>query len=358
MKAEVSPSTPPNQSGGPTMEPPSAHPQKSVERLGSVDFTKGALVVFMVAYHTLNYSTQYELGFRYLAFLPPSFIWITGFLMAVVYFVRPPSQDGTSSRRMILRGVKLLILFTLLNIAATLVASHNSHGQPLNLTLFFSHWQEVYFLGAGTMAAFEVLLPLAYLLLLGPLLLWLSRRGRWTLPVLTGLTLIGLVLLESRHPLPGNTAMISAGLVGATLGMVSPRLFTTGLGRWWPVPLVLYGLLAFFAHGSMSDSFLLQLTAATLALATLFGLGTCLTRPAWLVERFTMLGNYSLLAYIFQIGFLQAAVRLLGRPEPTSADFLLLFLATLLVTALAAEFTDWLRKQSKMADQAYRFVFA
>ena len=40
------------------------------------------LVVCMVLYHSLDYSTELYLAFKYMSFLPPSFILITGFLMS------------------------------------------------------------------------------------------------------------------------------------------------------------------------------------------------------------------------------------------------------------------------------------
>jgi peptidoglycan/LPS O-acetylase OafA/YrhL len=327
-------------------------------RLQAIDFTKGALVIFMVIYHALNYSTQLELGFRYLAFLPPSFIFITGFLIAFVYFPRPRGRDAATSGRMVVRGLKLLVLFTVLNVLGTLVSTRNYNGQPMHLKSFFAHWQEIYFSGAGTMAAFEVLLPIAYILLLGPLLLWLSRQGRWTVPALAVLTIPVLAGLEAnRSGVPVNAAMMSAGLLGAALGLL-PQASFDQLGRWWVVPPVLYAILAGLAHDRMGERFLLQLSAATLSVAALFGIGARFQKTAWLMDRFTMLGNYSLLAYIVQIAFLQILVRLLGRPEPASLDFLLLLSATLLVTVLAAELTDWLRTASSWVDRAYRLVFA
>ncbi len=336
----------------------STTPPESRGRLQAIDFTKGALVIFMVIYHALNYSTQLELGFRYLAFLPPSFIFITGFLIAFVYFPRPRGRDAATSGRMVVRSLKLLILFTVLNVLGTLVSTRNYNGQPMNLPSFFTHWQEIYFSGAGTMAAFEVLLPIAYILLLGPVLLWLSRQGRWTVPAFAVLTILGLALLEATGSrVPVNAAMMSAGLLGAALGLLPQARFDQ-LGRWWMVPLLFYAVLAALAHDRMSESFLLQLTAATLAVAALFGIGTRFQNPAWLMDRFTILGNYSLLAYIVQIAFLQILVRLLGRPEPASLDFLLLFSATLLVTVLAAELTDFLRTCRPWVDRAYRLVFA
>ena len=42
---------------------------KARPRIDALDMTKGVLVVAMVIYHSLNYSTDYTLGFKYLPFL-------------------------------------------------------------------------------------------------------------------------------------------------------------------------------------------------------------------------------------------------------------------------------------------------
>ena len=107
--------------------------------------TKGVLVVFMVVYHSLNYTTQYFLAFRYMAFLPPSFILIVGFLLSSVYSVRYQSNDWRLHKRLLQRGLKLVLLFTLLNIAALA-----SRGQLTeSLRAFFLHSLEIYAIGAG-----------------------------------------------------------------------------------------------------------------------------------------------------------------------------------------------------------------
>ena len=72
----------------PTAAAPSARP-----RIAALDMTKGVLVVAMVIYHSFNYSQDYSLGFRFLPFLPPSFILITGFLIARLYFNPECARD-------------------------------------------------------------------------------------------------------------------------------------------------------------------------------------------------------------------------------------------------------------------------
>ena len=58
--------------------------------------TKGVLVMAMVVYHSFNYSTDLALGFKYLPFLPPSFILITeiSYLQAVLYPGGPPRPES------------------------------------------------------------------------------------------------------------------------------------------------------------------------------------------------------------------------------------------------------------------------
>ena len=67
----------------------SAKPKPTAPRDTAIDFTKGALVLFMVLYHWLNYFLgphgQY---YDYLRFLTPSFIFITGFMISQIQLHR------------------------------------------------------------------------------------------------------------------------------------------------------------------------------------------------------------------------------------------------------------------------------
>src|SRR5688572_18341589 len=117
--------------------------QQPPPRLVFLDVTKGILVILMVVYHSLNYTNQYHLGFRYLSFLPPSFILITGFLLSTVYAPRYEAGDRRLRIRLLIRGAKLVALFTVLNIAAQFVRSP-AYGQSVGLTEFFRNWYAVY----------------------------------------------------------------------------------------------------------------------------------------------------------------------------------------------------------------------
>src|ERR1700761_1941077 len=81
-------------------------------RIPAFDFTKGALVLFMVLYHWLNYFYgPYGKIYTYLRFLTPSFIFITGFLISHVHFAKYGAGSTKLSKRLFLRGLKLLAVF-------------------------------------------------------------------------------------------------------------------------------------------------------------------------------------------------------------------------------------------------------
>src|SRR5262245_56150706 len=96
---------------------PSPAPARKHAGIDAIDFTKGMLVLIMVLYHWLNYfvSTGGEF-YRYLRFLTPSFIFITGFVIANVYVVGYGIGDPRVPRRLIQRGFKLLVLFVAINL--------------------------------------------------------------------------------------------------------------------------------------------------------------------------------------------------------------------------------------------------
>jgi hypothetical protein len=321
-------------------------------RIFALDMTKGVLVVFMVIYHSLNYTTEYYLAFRYMAFLPPSFILIVGFLLSGVYSARYDVRDFRLHQRLIIRGVKLILLFTLLNIAALA-----SRGQPLrNLELFFGHFPEIYLTGAGRFAAFEILLPISYLLILAPVLLLIDRAHRVAMPVIAVSFFGTCVLLDANGVSSLNLNMLAAGVLGMVLGRISLARLEL-LRHFWPIPLIIYATV-FSVATATGQTYCLQLLSACAALALIYGLSARFDAPSWLRQRLLRLGQYSLVSYILQIGILQVLLRLFGRPEPWSVEFFLFLFGTLLLMTVLVELLDRARLRSTGLETAYKTLFA
>ena len=173
----------------------------SQSRIAALDMTKGVLVVFMVVYHSINYTTQPYLAFQYIGFLPLSFILIAGFLITNIYSARYSVHDWRPYKRLLLRGAKLFALFTVLNIVAHVARGNSYAGQQTGIGFFFEHWFQVYVLGSHRLAAFEVLLPIAYLLLLAPLFIMADHLHCLVVPAITVAFILLCTVLESRGTL-------------------------------------------------------------------------------------------------------------------------------------------------------------
>ncbi len=325
-------------------------------RIDALDLTKGVLVVLMVAYHSLNYTTEFYLAFRYLSFLPASFIFLTGFIVANIYSARYDIRDQRLHRRLLLRGARLVALFTALNVGANLIKSQNYNGEAMSVARFFQHWYEVYVLGSGRLAAFEVLLPIGYLLLASPVLLRLNHRSSSALPILTVVVITATFALEHSGAMVSNLNLLSAGL----LGMVAGRISIERLGRLGRYPLQLalaYG--ACHALGMLIGlSYAVQLLGACVALSMIYAFSVRFGSKDWLPGKLVRLGQYSLVSYILQIGLLQVLARFLGHAPPWSLPTLALFLATLMLMLWLVEAAHWLRARSTDVERLYRAVFA
>lgn len=328
---------------------------RSPERISAIDMTKGVLVVAMVVYHSFNYSANFRLGFRYLPFLPPSFILITGFLIAKVYDSRRHRVRAGATTRLIGRGLRLLTVFTLLNIGALLTGRQDVAG-PTETANFFSHWKDVYLTGVGRFAAFEVLVPIAYLILAAPLLLFFRRSNRFILFVLTILLFAGCEWLSREGRPYGILLLFSAGVVGMVLGDVSAGTLELAARNWIILALIYAGFVA--ARPYIEGDVLAQLIDALLATTLIFAVCFRVGSKGFVQERLIVLGKYSLIAYVAQIAVLQLLVFAFGRLIPFSAAFFCQMVGVLGAILLMAEVIQLLRRKFQTLDFIYRISFA
>src|SRR6266487_789835 len=335
---------------------PQAHRPGSRTRIEALDMTKGVLVMAMVVYHSFNYSTDYTLGFKYLPFLPPSFILITGFLISRLYFKPEVARDLTAHGRLLLRGFRLLLLFTLLNVATQVAGRHKFGTDPQGIAYLADHWFDIYGIGGGHFAAFSILLPIAYLLLLAPLLILMNCWNRILVPVIAVALAIFCAIPSQEMEPSANLALLSAGLIGVILGAV-PTSVLFAMGRHWYVAVAVYlGYLAF--SQLLWQSPFDQLLNAFLALVAIFSVCSAINSNSPFARRLLVLGKYSLLAYILQIAVLQILTRLFGRVEPFTVAFFLQMLGVLLLMIIIAESLGWARRKSTWADASYGAIFA
>src|SRR5687767_13008865 len=134
----------------------------------ALDFTKGILVVLMVLYHWLNYFVSpYGFGYRYIRFLTPSFVFLAGFLVTNLLVNRRSPTSPALSQRLFSRGIKLLLLFTVLNLGVAWIEPSRSSGRLPGLAAFIEALPASYLTGQRT--SFLVLLPISYTLIFAAL---------------------------------------------------------------------------------------------------------------------------------------------------------------------------------------------
>ena len=343
----------------PPTPPPALHPAggtiTAVDRDAALDFAKGGLVLCMVAYHTLNYFHHDLFLLRQLHFLPPSFIFIAGFLITSVYLPRIRRGDTSAYRRLLVRGLKLFVLFVALNVIVQTLCQ-TSYNRNLGLGALVGQLDTVLLTGEHRATVFGVLLPISYLLLVSAALLRIARATPYALAAIAAGTFVLCAVLERQGLLFFNLDLLSMGLLGLVAGFVGKaQLDRLGANLTALTPAYLaYALAICYWY----PAYLLNTVGVTLALLLLYALGRRFANRGFLGRMVTLAGAYSLWSYLVQIAALQILFRL-TRHSGALADAILTPLAvTVVITLAAVKALDYARAHSRAATRAYRFVFA
>ena len=337
-----------------TCEMEASHSALAVRDL-TLDLVKGALVVIMVVYHAMNiFSTAGPDEYAYVRFVSGSFILMSGYIVARFHEARFSADWRSTSRRLVVRGLKLLILFTLLNLLINLTGIGNPDKVQLGIQGYMGTLFEVYVAGEPRYASFQILLPIAYLLVAAPAVLTLGRLSKW-LFVASFATAFALSLLGIESVNLDFAVLGAIGLSGGILtNLVEKPLAMTGV---WSIA------------GSLLASVMLMkylnANLATYALGTivilklLYELSKAVGPATALAGAPILLGRYSLVCYIAQIIFMQGLSRGLSRPRwELGYETFLVVVGTvaflLVVSAVLAMLCDHYR----FAAKAYKLMFS
>jgi peptidoglycan/LPS O-acetylase OafA/YrhL len=332
-------------------------------RIPALDFTKGALVLIMVLYHWLNYF----LGapgdmYRYLRFLTPSFIFITGFLISNVYLSKYRIADPRLPKRLVQRGLKVLAVFILLNLARSLMLPEPHKMQMLSEHLSIRNFVNVYVIGTdlgggqAKTVAFYVLLPISYLLLMSAGLLLASRLYRYIFHVVCLLFLLSIVVVDLNGRQSTNLELLTIGLLGVILGYIPIEKINKFVRH--PYSLAAAYLCYICAITIWNVIYPLQVVGVCLSLMIIYLLGERSGDPGRMRGCIILLGQYSLFGYITQIVILQLLHRSLWHADLGVGVLGVSFLAACALTILAVEVTDRIRANVTTVDKLYKAVFA
>jgi peptidoglycan/LPS O-acetylase OafA/YrhL len=329
-----------------------AAPQKS-KRVPALDFAKGALVLIMVLYHWMNYFIRADGDvYKYLRFLTPSFIFITGFLISQVYLSKKGSSRPNVRGRLLVRGVKLLAVVGCLNIGliTTLVRGAGSGGR------FSSIAQVVmaFFLGTAPVA-FSVLIPIGYLLIMAGILLPVFRRYAFIFHIACGLFLTCALLLNLVDISNGYLEIFSIGTLGISVGHLSMERVNNIVTR--PAIMMLAYLLYLGAITLWNVIYPLQIVGVCLSVSLIYLLGIAYSESTHVGRLVVLLGQYSLFSYIAQIVILQLLRRGLQPFASIAGVKASAFIGCLICTTLSVVVLDRLRPKVPPINQVYTAVF-
>ena len=322
-------------------------------RIFALDSTKGVLVLTMVLYHWMNYFVAVDPSiYRYLRFLTPSFIFITGFLISYVYLKRDPSFRRNISKRLIVRGLKLLAIVLALNIAPALIAARaleGRAGEKLGTDLIYACLA-----GTGPIA-FSVLVPIAYLLIASGILLGLFRSYRFAFHAASIATLVCTLILASIGVDNSYLQLASIGALGISIGHVSIERLHYFLKHYiWLI--MAYG--AYLAAITVwNATYSLQIIGVCLSVSLIYVLSQWLGESSHVGRTAILLGQYSLFGYIAQIVILQILSRALRAERGNNGAAAAAFAACVLCTIAIVRILESARARFSTVNTLYTAVF-
>lgn len=323
-------------------------------RLIGLDVVKGALVIVMVLYHWMNYFIGLDSGFyKYLRFLTPSFIFLTGFLISHVYLSKFTAGERYICGRLIRRGFKLLAMVLVLNAVGEFAGKRAVAARLGGGSLTSLAWG---YLTGFVPVAFSVLVPIGYLLILSAGLLMLSRRFPGVFHLVSGTLITTALVCEWIGFQNGYLDMLSVGMLGVSAGHVRIEAINRLIQR--PAMLLIAYAVYVSAIAKWNAVYGLQVVGVCVNLAILYWFGSGRWLPPMLKHVLIRLGEYSLLAYIAQIVVLQILWRsahVFGAGTPIV--YVALFVCAA-CTVFSVELMDRAKRSVPAVNRMYVTVFA
>ena len=207
----------------------------------ALDFTRGMLLLTMFLLHCVDEFAPLSFFAKSMRFVSGSFIFVVGFIISNIYIKKYNIYESKIYRRLFSRGLNLLLIFTVLNIAMTFVLSHSYDGRELNISTLINNIVPIYVVGIKEIISFDILLPIAYVLLAMSLLLFVSR-GRFRLvAIITAIVLfVYCSIVYFNKSIYYNFGALTIGFFGVAFGFMRIESIRNKLMKYIYVVIILY----------------------------------------------------------------------------------------------------------------------
>ena len=332
------------------------------QRIPALDFTKGTLVLIMVLYHWVNYFIGNQWGYyRYLRFLTPSFIFITGFMISNIYLSKYAVADARLSRRLFTRGLKLMAIFLVLNLSRIFVAPLLGIGvfsrNMLDLGNIFTVFVSGNLAVTGEkLVSFSILVPISYLLMFSGALMLAYRLYRYTFHLVCAVLLLCIAMLGVAGTGSYNLEFITIGMLGVLTGFIPTETINHFVRHPYMLALAYVGYA--IAITIWDVPFPLLIVGVFLSLAVIYLIGASGGESGTTRSEIILLGKYSLFGYISQIAILQILGVGFRHVNLGIAVLGISFFAAFAFTILSVEAINRARARTASIDRLYKTVFA
>lgn len=329
-------------------------PQGAAREL-TLDFVKGILVTVMVLYHEMNvFTTADSAAYEPIRFVSGSFVLISGYIISKFYEDTFQADRFGTSRRLVVRGFKLLILFTVLNTLINLTGIGNPNKIQLGVQNYLSNLSAIYGSGDSKYASFQILLPISYLLIASPVFLLLGEIRKFTaLASLTTALCASFFGIESI-----NFDFMVIGVIGLSFGMLMNKLENPFSIRSRPI---IFGCLVICIclMGYLSINLMTYSIGIMIIIKLLYDFGKTVNSQNHLARAGMLFGQYSLVCYIAQIAFLQGLAKLLSRQKwGLGYETISIFFVTNVFLLALCLFLTYLRGRYRLIGKSYKFIFS
>ena len=325
----------------------------------SLDFVKGLLVVLMLTFHTGSLFMADSQGLWILDevllnFVSGSWVFLSGYLVAVRYGNRVQSDISGDRKHLMFRGAKLIGIYVLLNIGIAGLRLHPGFTGHFDIPTI----ARTMFYGGGESTSFGVLLGIGYFLICAPFFLYLQyKTGMLTWFVLIGVSIASFVLMV----IPPNLWLVLCGLAGMTLGfwfdaamiaLITRTTFRlTLLLVCSLVGAAIHYILLFMSVFTRDNLFVYLL--GVISMVTLLYISHRWCRPHSYIDEWSrLLGRYSLICYVLQMGILWGLWWLMSLLAITVSFALALAMSLLVLIAIV-----WLMDRLISEHQAFKKVY-
>lgn len=274
------------------------YPHNSTTRNYSGDFVKGVLMIGMVLIHSSSLFAEDSVRqaiYQYLYFVSGAWIFITGLLISLYYGDKFATNSKGVSLRLAIRGLKLLLLVTLINyVAYTSGLSPQLH----DFSLYF-YIYNVLLLGDFSFS-FEILVPIAELLIISPIILRLKKTG---IILSIGMFFLANWLSFTDVQLPYNFKNIVFGILGILTGVLIKQYFASTSKKAYRAYFI-YAILIYVLNIILVDKFggfLVNDSLAILSAVTLLFCFGNIIQNVSSTNFMVTLGQHSLFLYMWQM---------------------------------------------------------